>query len=130
MTLSITVMVSKLFTTWKVRAMPRWQRSAAGSAVTSSPSNTIEPWVGGSTPGDQVEQRRLAGAVGADQADDLAAPDRNRDIAVGDEAAEALPDAAGFQQRASSRRLPCAGGENSPTSPSGRASEISTISVP
>ena len=27
--------------------MPRWQRSAAGNAVTSSPSNRMEPWVGG-----------------------------------------------------------------------------------
>ena len=50
MTLSMTVMVSKLFTTWKVRPMPRWQRSAAGNAVTSSPSKMIEPCVGGSTP--------------------------------------------------------------------------------
>src|ERR1700730_7197423 len=46
---------------------------------------------------DQVEQRRLAGTVGTDQPDDLAASDRNRDIAVGDQAAETLPDAAGFQ---------------------------------
>ena len=61
--------------------------------------------------------------------DDLTAADRNRDVAVGDQATETLPDAAGFQQRrhrtASLRRR-----ENSPTKPSGRASEISTISVP
>src|SRR6184192_2423667 len=97
MTLSITVMVSKLFTTWKVRPMPRWQRSAAGN---------------------QIEQRRFAGAVGADQAHDLAAADRNGDVAVRDQATETLPDAAGFQQRrhrtASLRRR-----ENSPTKPSG-----------
>ncbi|MHC2257644.1 hypothetical protein ACVILK_007336 [Bradyrhizobium embrapense] len=80
---------------------------------------------------DQVEQRRLAGTVRADQADDLAAPDRDRDVAVGDEAAEALPDAASLQQcrhRAASLRpesMP-----NTLTSPFGRASEIATISAP
>ena len=78
---------------------------------------------------DQVEQRRLAGAVRADQADDLAAADRDRDVAVGDQAAEALRDAAGFEQRghgAAALRWR----ENRPTRPCGRASEISTISVP
>ena len=30
--------------------LPRWQRSAAGNLVTSSPLNQIEPWVGGCTP--------------------------------------------------------------------------------
>ena len=34
--------------------------------------------------GQHVEERRLAGAVGTDQPDDLAAAYRNRDIAVGD----------------------------------------------
>ena len=77
---------------------------------------------------DQVEQRRLAGAVGADQTDDLAAPDRNRDVAVGDEAAEPLPDAAGFQQ--SRHRAVAFFDENSPIRPCGRASEIRTISEP
>ena len=76
--------------------------------------------------GDQVEQRRLAGAVRADQADDFAAPDRDRDVAVGDQAAEALPDAAGFEQwRVVIGPPPCAWRENRPTSPCGRASEIS-----
>ena len=80
---------------------------------------------------DQVEQRRLAGAVRADQADDFAAPDRDRDVAVGNQAAEALPDTAGFEEwrrrhRAASLRL----GENRPTSPCGRASEIAMIRLP
>src|SRR5262249_32197695 len=87
---------------------------------------------------DQVEQRRLAGAVRADQADDLAAPDRDRDVAVGDEAAKALPDAAGFQQgrhqpaylRLSENDLAGRLNENSPTKPCGRASEIAMIRPP
>ena len=61
--------------------------------------------------------------------DDLAAADRNRDIAVGDQAAETLPDAFGFQ-KGGHRATPLRRRENSPTNPSGRASEISTISVP
>src|SRR6267142_2703595 len=78
---------------------------------------------------DQIEQRRLAGAIGANQANDLAAPDRYRDVAVGDQPAEALPDAFGFQQERH-RAIPLRRRENNPTRPSGRASEISTIKVP
>ncbi|MEY9676231.1 hypothetical protein ABIE93_006165 [Bradyrhizobium elkanii] len=77
---------------------------------------------------DQVEQRRFASAVRADQADNLAAPDRDRDIAVGDEAAEALPDSARFQQRR--HRAAPLRRENTLTRPRGSASEITTISVP
>ena len=78
---------------------------------------------------DQVEHRRLTGTVRTDQADDLAAADRDRDVAVGDEARKALGDAAGFEQSrhgatALRRR------ENSSIRPCGCASEISTISVP
>src|SRR5205085_7182654 len=40
-------------------------------------------------PGDQVEERRLAGAVRADQPADLAALDAERDVVDGDDAAEA-----------------------------------------
>src|SRR4051794_27946354 len=78
---------------------------------------------------DQVEQRRLAGAVRPDQPDDLTATDGDRDVTVGDQTAETLPDPTGFQQGghwAAFLRL----GANSPTRPSGRANEINTISVP
>ena len=80
--------------------------------------------------GDEIEQRRLAGTVRPDQTDDLAAADRDRDIAVGDEAAEPLPDAAGFKER-SHRVAPFAFERaNRLTNPCGKASEIATISVP
>ena len=43
-----------------------------------------------SAPGDEVERRRLARAVRADQADDLAWPNREADVVDRDEAAECL----------------------------------------
>jgi len=64
MTLSTTLMVSKLFTTWKVRPTPRWQRSAAGRRVTSSPSNQIEPWVGGNAPAIRLNRVDLPAPLG------------------------------------------------------------------
>ena len=63
-TLSTTVMVSKLFTTWNVRAMPRWQRAAAGIWVTSSPLNQIDPCVGGSTPAIRLNKVDLPAPFG------------------------------------------------------------------
>src|SRR5205807_4280646 len=41
-------------------------------------------------PGQHVEDRALAGAVGADQAEDLSRLDTERHVADGDEAAESL----------------------------------------
>src|SRR5439155_22887508 len=75
--------------------------------------------------GDEIEQRRLAGAVGADQTDDLAAADRDRDVAVGDEAAEPLPDATSFEERGHRVAPFDFVRENRLTRPCGKASEIS-----
>ena len=47
--------------------------------------------------GEAVEEGGLAGAVGADEADDLAAVDGEVDVAYGGEAAEAHGDAAGVE---------------------------------
>src|SRR2546426_972334 len=49
--------------------------------------------------GDAVEERGLAGSVRADEPDDLARRDRERDLLVGDEAAEALRDGAELEKR-------------------------------
>src|SRR5262249_23408989 len=49
-------------------------------------------------PHDRVEQRRLAGAVGTDQADDAALLDGEADVPIRDDAAEALADVADFQE--------------------------------
>ena len=49
--------------------------------------------------GEDLDQRRLAGAVGAEEGVDLAAPDRQVDAAQGLGAAEALVQIADDQQR-------------------------------
>ena len=49
--------------------------------------------------GDDVEERRLAGAVGPDQADDRALRDREVDVVDGDQAAEALRDVLGVEEQ-------------------------------
>ena len=71
---------------WKQRRpsgdceMPERGRSpAAAVARCSSPWKRIEPVRGGVEAGDRAQRRRLAGAVGADQRDDLALLDRQRD---------------------------------------------------
>ena len=55
-------------------------------------------------PGDDVEERRLAGAVRADQADDRALGDVEADVVDGDEAAEPLRDVLGAEQDRALRR--------------------------
>ncbi|ORE91538.1 membrane associated protein [Stappia sp. 22II-S9-Z10] len=55
-------------------------------------------------PGDDVEERRLAGAVGADQPGDGAAPDRQRHVTHGVDAAEPLRQAGDGDHRIAGRR--------------------------
>ena len=64
MTLSITDMVSKLLTTWNVRASPRAQRAVAGHAVTSSPSKRILPSLGRITPAIRLNKVDLPAPFG------------------------------------------------------------------
>src|SRR6266568_5245053 len=64
MTLSITDMVSKLLTTWNVRASPRAQRAVAGHAVTSSPSNRTLPSLGRITPAIRLNKVDLPAPFG------------------------------------------------------------------
>ena len=54
-----------------------------------APCSSTRPGVGRVEAGDQVEQRRLAGAVRPDDADDLVLADRHAHVAVGLDAAEA-----------------------------------------
>ena len=54
---------------------PRAAISSVGRPVMSSPSKVTLPRRGRQQPGDALEQRRLAGAVGAEQGDDLALVD-------------------------------------------------------
>ena len=70
-------------------------RSRAGSAgsprrgVTSAPRNATEPSDGRRRAREDVQQRRLAGAVGADDADGIAGPDREIDAVEDDQRPEA-----------------------------------------
>src|SRR5262249_35234562 len=58
--------------------------------------------------GEAVEESRLAGAVGADDGTDLAAPDRDADVVQGGEAAEAHAQPLGAQD---GNGAPAIGGE-------------------
>src|SRR6266404_6123891 len=64
------------------------------------------PLVGMHVAGDAVEERGLAGAVGTDEADDLARLDGERDLLVGEQAAEALRGGLDAQQRRHGIRAP------------------------
>ena len=64
----------------------------ADTRSTSCPRNSIVPEVGRHVPRDHVEQRGLAGAVGAEDGAALAVRDVEVDVAHGVEAAEAPAD--------------------------------------
>ena len=69
-------MFGNRWTVWNVRAMPEPRDLVAARARRcSAPSKTDVALVGRVQPGDHVEQRALAGAVGPDDADDLALVD-------------------------------------------------------
>ncbi len=75
--------------------MPAMQRSCARRARDVDAVEADRAGVGVEIAGDQVEQRRLAGAVRADDAERLAARDRQIDAVGGLERAEGLGEAAG-----------------------------------
>ena len=90
MTFSVTVRSGKGFSFWKVRATPARLMRSGRMPVMSWPSKKTRPASSGWKFGDQVEQRRLAGTVGADDAEDLALVDIEGDVGVGGQAAIAL----------------------------------------
>ena len=71
MTFSITLMLRNRRSVWNVRATPRCVIVCGARPTRLSPSSRISPLVGPVDAGDEVEQRRLAGAVRPDDADDL-----------------------------------------------------------
>ena len=75
---------------WKVRPMPRLMMRCGGRPPISRPSKRIEPADGRERARQHVEDRALARAVGADQAEDLALIDLERHVVDGGEAAETL----------------------------------------
>ena len=70
-------------------ASPARTRRAGSAPVTSTPSRQHPPRRRADQPGDRVEQRRLAGAVGSDEGDELAGTDVDRHVVERDDGAVA-----------------------------------------
>ena len=89
--------------------MPRPMTLCGGTRSRLSPSNSDVAAVRRVEARDEVEDRRLARAVGADQADDLPLRHVERDVVDRDDAAEAAREVTRFEQRhgASLRRRWC-----------------------
>ena len=85
---SRTVMLSKSSRLWNERPSPARLRARADRRASDRPSRRIVP-VARCEAGDRVDQGRLAGAVGADQTDDLAGCDRQGHAVERDDAAVA-----------------------------------------
>ena len=93
-----------MFVTWKLRASPRRLTRYGGAPAISSPLRRIEPLRWTKPAADQIEQRRLAGAVRADDGEALASTDVERDAADDRRRAEALLDAAQLQRGSAESR--------------------------
>ena len=72
-----------------VRAIPSRASSCGRARSSARAAEAHAAGVGADEAADDVEQRRLARAVGADDADDLARRDRQRDVVEGGQPAEA-----------------------------------------
>jgi len=105
---------------WKLRARPRRVRSWGEQAVDGLAAEAHRTGLVDERAADAIDQGRLAGAVGADQADALALGDREIDAVERDEAAEALAQTRDLEQRLGHHfaflNQPC----TSPTMPWGR----------
>ena len=87
---------------WNVRPMPRCVNACGGlpGHVLAREDHAARGRLVDA--GEHVEERRLAGAVRPDQADDRALRHREVDVVDGDEAAELLAEPLGLEQRVSS----------------------------
>ena len=94
-----TVRCGNVRTTWNVRPTPRRQSALGRSPVTTSPRNRTSPAVGDEEAVQHVEERGLAGAVGPDDAEDLALAHLEADVRQGLQTDERLRDAAHVEQR-------------------------------
>ena len=92
-TLSSTVSQPNVWTRWKVRRIPRARRVDALARVRRRTRRTRPAGVRRPHPRDDVEERRLPGAVRADQAPDGTFLDREVDTGEGGDPAEADLDA-------------------------------------
>ena len=110
---------------WNVRAMPRAhalfgrkRRDVAAVEQDRARGRREEA-------ADQIEERRLAGAVGADHGAQLARLDGERDVVDGDQAAEALRDVVDLEQAHALAAL-----RSMPSTPRGKNSTTSTKNSP
>ena len=98
MMFSATVRTGTSMKCWWTMLMPRAMASDGPVSVTSLPSSRILPSSGRGQPVEDVHERGLAGAVLAEQGVDLAGPDLEVDVVVGDDARIALGDAAHLER--------------------------------
>ncbi len=91
-----TVSSSKTLAVWNVRPTPARAIRCAFRPSSSTPPKRAEP-VAAVEAGDRVDDRRLAGAVGADEEPQVAAGHREVDAVDGDEAVEVDPQAADLE---------------------------------
>ena len=94
---SRTVSSGKISVIWKVRAIPMATRSVTAILVTGGAVEHDLAGGGREEAGDHVEERRLAGAVGADDGAKFPRRHLHRHVADGDQAAELLRDVANIQ---------------------------------
>ena len=103
---------------WNVRTRPRRATVRAALAVDPLAGERHAAAVGAHEPGDDVEERRLAGAVRADQGRDGAGLDRERRGVDGSDAAVVLPHLVRLEERGHSSTI----SSRSPNRPCGRNS--------
>ena len=78
---------------------PITRRTDIGSAVTEKPATRPSPAVGRKQRRQESDRRALAGAVGADEAEDLTLADGEAQVVDGDEIAVALGEVAHLDHR-------------------------------
>ena len=88
-----TVSVGIRLISWKIMPMPARLASRACARVSGTPPTSIVPALGIVDAVQDLEDRRLAGAVLAEQGVDLAGADVEGDVLEGAHAAETLRDA-------------------------------------
>ena len=92
--LATTSRFSQSARSWKTVAMPSVSAALGSASVTGLPSKVMVPEARLMDAGEDLDQRRLAGAVVADQRDDLAGMDVEIDVGQRRDGAEILGDAA------------------------------------
>ena len=99
MTFSSRVSSPKISGVWNTRATPAWLISCGCRPISERPSKVTEPLSGDEAADEAVEQRRLAGAVGADDGVHAAFLDREVDVVERAQPGEALVDALDVKDR-------------------------------